>query len=169
MFKKVTTIVAGLCLTASLAVSAFAVPELGWERIKIGDINNDMAIDSLDYALQQRYILGLETFTNEQKVAADVNGDNAITQTDRTFLYNYIMGIPGTADTGTYYNVAFGDVEINGNLTVGDYYFLESYLDGDSNMSWKQLCAADLMQNGVRNGVIDQNDLNTLGAYLGIN
>jgi hypothetical protein len=168
MLKKVAAFAAGLCLTASLAVSSFAVPELGWERITIGDINNDGSINSDDYALQQQYILGLVTFTNEQKVAADVNGDNAITPTDHTFLKNYILGIPGTASVGTYCNIAFGDVELDGDIEIGDYYFLQSYINGQSNMSWKQLCAADLMQNGVRDGVINNADLETLADYLNI-
>lgn len=168
MLKKVAAIAAGLCLTASLAVSSFAVPELGWDRITIGDVNRDGLINVMDYALQQSYILGQTTLTNEQKVAADVNGDNAITPTDHTYLYNYIMGIPGTADTGTYYNIAYGDVELNGNLTIGDYNFLQSYISGQSGMSWKQLCAADIPQNGVRDGVINNADLQVLADYLGI-
>lgn len=168
MLKKVAAFAAGLCLTVSVAVSSFAVPELGWERITIGDINNDGSINSNDLALQTSYILGLTTFTNEQKVAADVNGDNAITPTDQTMLSNFILGIPGTGSTGTYYNVAFGDVELNGDITIGDYYFLQSYLNGQSQMSWKQLCAADIPQNGVRDGVIDSADLQKLADYLHI-
>ncbi len=168
MLKKVAAIAAGLCLTASLAVSSFAVPELGWDRITIGDINRDGYIDSADYSLQQRYIMGIATFTNEQKVAADVNGDNAITPDDHTYLGNYILGIPGTANVGTYYNIAYGDVELDGDLTIGDYYFLQSYINGQSGMSWKQLCAADIPQSGVRDGVIDNADLQVLADYLGI-
>jgi hypothetical protein len=165
MVKKALVLVASLCITITTAVTAFASPPFGYNRIIIGDTNNDFVIDSVDLYILHGAVLGTLSLTNEQKVAADVNGDNALTPTDESLLKNYIMSYPGDIGaTGTYYYVTYGDVEIDGDITIGDYYFLQSYVNGQSGMSFKQLSAADVNRDGTINGT----DVSALGDYLGL-
>ncbi|HEX9061292.1 MAG TPA: glycosyl hydrolase 53 family protein [Clostridia bacterium] len=60
-----------------------------------GDVNGSGKVDSSDYALMKRYLLGtINTFpdANGEK-AADVNGDGKINSTDYSLLKRFILGI----------------------------------------------------------------------------
>ncbi|MFZ5987066.1 MAG: glycoside hydrolase family 9 protein [Bacillota bacterium] len=60
--------------------------------VKYGDLNNDGNIDSTDYVLLRRYILGIiKTFAVPE--AADLDGNGGINSTDYTLLKRYILGI----------------------------------------------------------------------------
>lgn len=63
------------------------------EDIKHGDLNGDTLIDSLDYALLQKYILGTIQEFDVSKEAADLNGDGSINSMDCTLLRSYILGL----------------------------------------------------------------------------
>ncbi len=58
----------------------------------IGDVNGDYQIDSTDYAILKRCILGTMTTTNEISAAGDVNSDGQLDSTDYAILKRYILG-----------------------------------------------------------------------------
>ena len=67
-----------------------------------GDVNNDGSVNSTDYALVKRYLLGTmnvdDYYSGEKKYedlysAADVNVDGAINSTDYSMLRRYIQGV----------------------------------------------------------------------------
>ena len=65
---------------------------------KIGDLNYDDKVNSTDYSLLKRYILGLLTFNSEEeeerfRKAADLNEDNKVNSTDYALLRRTILGI----------------------------------------------------------------------------
>ena len=60
-----------------------------------GDVNGDNVVNSTDYALMKRYILGIITdFPYENGLqAADVNADGAINSTDYALMKRFILGL----------------------------------------------------------------------------
>ncbi|TYQ17960.1 UNVERIFIED_CONTAM: endoglucanase [Acetivibrio alkalicellulosi] len=66
--------------------------------VKHGDLNYDDQIDSTDYILLKRYILGIAIFNtrdeeNRFKTSADLNGDGQVDSTDAVLLRRYILNI----------------------------------------------------------------------------
>ncbi|MFZ5988215.1 MAG: glycoside hydrolase family 9 protein [Bacillota bacterium] len=66
--------------------------------VKPGDLNNDGSINSTDYTLLKRYILGILKFEDPEedrkfRAAADVNGDTGVNSTDLTLLKRRILNI----------------------------------------------------------------------------
>ncbi|NLD45683.1 MAG: glycoside hydrolase, partial [Clostridiaceae bacterium] len=56
-----------------------------------GDLNDDGKINSTDYALLKRFILGTITEFSAPDEAADLNGDKKINSTDYTILKRYLL------------------------------------------------------------------------------
>ena len=54
----------------------------------IGDINGDGSIDTLDYIVLQRYLLGISDY-----VDGDLNGDGSVNSVDYLLLRRYLLGI----------------------------------------------------------------------------
>jgi endo-1,4-beta-xylanase len=54
-----------------------------------GDVNNDGSIDTSDYTLMIRHIIGKDTVSS----AGDVNGDGIINSLDCTYMKQYMLGI----------------------------------------------------------------------------
>ncbi|TYQ15326.1 UNVERIFIED_CONTAM: arabinogalactan endo-1,4-beta-galactosidase [Acetivibrio alkalicellulosi] len=67
----------------------------GNPQIIYGDLNGDGKIDSTDYALLRRYILGIITsFPSENGlISADVSGDGVIDSTDIVLMRRYLIEI----------------------------------------------------------------------------
>lgn len=61
-----------------------------WEKLQLGDVNMDGQITVTDATLVQKYIMNLETLTEQQKRLADVNGDGYITILDVTEIQKLI-------------------------------------------------------------------------------
>ncbi|NLD48849.1 MAG: family 16 glycosylhydrolase [Clostridiaceae bacterium] len=63
--------------------------------VKRGDVNSDGRVDSTDYAMHRRYLLGIITSfpTNNGLIAADVNQDGRINSTDYALIKRIILGI----------------------------------------------------------------------------
>ncbi|TYQ15298.1 UNVERIFIED_CONTAM: dockerin type I repeat protein [Acetivibrio alkalicellulosi] len=60
-----------------------------------GDVDGNGKIDSTDYVIMRRYVLGvIDSFQYEYaERAADVNGDNMIDSTDCVLMRRYLLGI----------------------------------------------------------------------------
>ncbi|TYQ15440.1 UNVERIFIED_CONTAM: dockerin type I repeat protein [Acetivibrio alkalicellulosi] len=62
--------------------------------VMIGDLNGDNRIDSTDYVLLRRYVLGISNIPSEDKYAvADLNLDGRIDSTDCVILRRYLLEI----------------------------------------------------------------------------
>lgn len=59
----------------------------------LGDIDGDGKIGSKDVLKLQRYLLGLETFSEMDKKAADLNGDGKIDSKDLLLLKKKVLGL----------------------------------------------------------------------------
>ena len=61
-------------------------------QITYGDVNNDTNVNSTDYALIKRHILGTATLRGDALIAADVNRDGSVNSTDYALIKRYILG-----------------------------------------------------------------------------
>ncbi len=55
----------------------------------IGDVNGDGEVDFLDATMILRYVRGITTFNEEQKIKADFNQDGVIDETDARMILEY--------------------------------------------------------------------------------
>lgn len=61
--------------------------------VKLGDINNDKAVDAIDFALLKRNLLGDSIIVDERAIkAADVNKDGTIDAIDFALVKKYLLG-----------------------------------------------------------------------------
>ncbi len=62
--------------------------------VKLGDVNGDDSINSLDFALMKSYLIGrISDFPVENDLeVADVNGDNEINSLDLVVMKQYLLG-----------------------------------------------------------------------------
>jgi len=98
----------------------------GEVQVKIGDINGDGSINTLDYAAFKQYLLGMSTSIKTS--AADLNSDKAINILDFAILKKYLLGQITTlpvsestgGNTGGTTTPAEGDITIepNGSMTL---------------------------------------------------
>ncbi len=98
MKKRITKVTAAAIITAMLIVcsvfSTFA-EAVSFDNTKFipGDANNDFAANIYDATLIQKAIVGLETLSYEQQLAADFNGDNSIEISDVTEIQKKIANL----------------------------------------------------------------------------
>jgi len=59
----------------------------------LGDLNDDGKVNSTDYSIMKRHILGLTELTGEALANADVNSDGSINSTDYALMRRYILDI----------------------------------------------------------------------------
>ncbi|RCX14817.1 dockerin type I repeat protein [Anaerobacterium chartisolvens] len=57
----------------------------------LGDLNSDGKVDSIDFTLMKKHILGLETI--EDLAPADLDGNGAVNSLDFSLLKQYLLGI----------------------------------------------------------------------------
>lgn len=64
------------------------------QQIKYGDVSNNGTVDSTDYALMRRYLLGIVTAMTAPnwQTIGDLNGDGNINSTDYSWLRRYLLG-----------------------------------------------------------------------------
>ncbi len=63
----------------------------GGTSVTLGDLNSDGQINSTDFALMKRYLLGLDTLENTE--SADLDGSGAVNSIDIALLKQYLLGI----------------------------------------------------------------------------
>lgn len=59
-----------------------------------GDIDLDNSVTVADATLLQKYVVGIATLTDDQKLLADCNGDGAVDVRDATYIQKTIVKIP---------------------------------------------------------------------------
>jgi pectate lyase len=104
--------------------------------VKIGDINGDGSINTLDYAAFKQYLLGIST--SIKTGAADLNSDKAINIIDFAILKKYLLGqittLPVTestgGNTGGTSEPAEGDITVEPNGTMTLQQAIESIKPG---------------------------------------
>ncbi|HEX9059492.1 MAG TPA: cellulase family glycosylhydrolase, partial [Clostridia bacterium] len=74
-------------------------------NIAYGDLNADGKVNSTDYSLLKRHLLGISTLTGNALKAADVNSDGKINSTDYSLVKRFILGMisvfPASTATST--------------------------------------------------------------------
>lgn len=93
MAKKLISIATLFVLMAVSVFSAFAVEDETKNALVYGDVNIDGDITVIDATDIQKYIVGLEEFTEDSKSAADVDSDGVVSVMDATSIQKYIVGL----------------------------------------------------------------------------
>jgi len=104
----------------------------------VGDINNDGEITNKDRFLLNRYLAGMDGYTDIDKILADINGDGSVNATDAEYLSRHLAGWAGyeklpeintgtsscahTQYTDTYYNTVYVSDTIKTNTTHTYYH-----------------------------------------------
>ena len=105
-----------LLLVFSLLLSTLAV----FANAMRGDINSNGKVESKDYMMLKRYVLGTYQIDDARLANADVNGDGTVNAKDYLMLKRHVLGTyvieqdpsnpdqPGIKDDAAYTNVALG-------------------------------------------------------------
>lgn len=88
---------AALCILAALPLTVGASGEPGMT----GDVSLDGRVDSTDYVLLKRYVLGTYSMNPAQELCADLNGDSEIDSTDYILLKRIVIGTYRLPGAGT--------------------------------------------------------------------
>lgn len=93
---------AALCILSALPLTVGASGEPGMT----GDVSLDGRVNSTDYIMLKRYVLGTYSMNSAQELCADMNGDSKIDSTDYIMLKRIVIGtyrLPGdgTQDPST--------------------------------------------------------------------
>lgn len=88
--KKVLSYIIIIALSQLLVFGSFCAEV----QSKVGDVNGDNSVNSVDLAHMRMYLLGIiRDFPVEDDLwAADVNGDNKINSIDFGFMRSYLLG-----------------------------------------------------------------------------
>jgi endoglucanase len=62
-------------------------------NVKLGDVNGDGAVNSTDYSLLRRCILGIIQLTDAMSASGDMNRDGKVDSTDYALLKRHLLGI----------------------------------------------------------------------------
>ena len=92
--SMITYSVEGITINGSFTVVSDAIYDEE-PQYQIGDTNLDGIISISDVTAIQRYLVELETFTDEQIALADTNGDGEINIIDATHLQKYLAEFDG--------------------------------------------------------------------------
>lgn len=137
-----------------------------------GDINGSGEVTIADKQLLNQYLLGEADFTIAQFQAADINGDGQLTGLDLDALDRLLLGEdPSEVREQSRYEAdviessrrsgGSGDLNFNGEVTVGDRGALTSYFLGNRTLTPAERARIDLNGDG-RVDIADQEHLNQL-------
>lgn len=124
-----------------------------------GDVNCDGFVNSSDALLVQRYAAKLETLKDYQLEIADVNYDGYVNDRDAQLILKKSVGSVKLFPVEL---KCFGDVNLDGEIDVGDVTCLTRYVNGWNKLTEYQKQFADI--NG--DGEIDILDVVCLRQYL---
>ncbi|TYQ15320.1 UNVERIFIED_CONTAM: Subtilisin-like serine proteases [Acetivibrio alkalicellulosi] len=130
-------------------------------RLK-GDINGDGLVNSTDYILLRRYILGISGVLDDAKkefyYVADLNGDGLVNSTDCVLLRRYLLEIiskfPASEEESEGNMIWYRDVITNGKYSPISFFHNDSYnsklILGATYMS---------MENYRNDGIVESGDI----------
>jgi mannan endo-1,4-beta-mannosidase len=78
--------------SSTAALEAYVKAIGGGSASVVGDLTNDGSIDSLDFAVLKKYLLGLSPEITPDMNTWDLNGDNGIDAIDFALLKKYLLG-----------------------------------------------------------------------------
>lgn len=82
----------GITVSAYYDGEEIIPPEKPEEIVMLGDIDQNNKINSTDYALLKRYLLGITALKDTELRAADVNQDESVDEKDWQLLGQYLVG-----------------------------------------------------------------------------
>ncbi|TYQ12703.1 UNVERIFIED_CONTAM: serpin B [Acetivibrio alkalicellulosi] len=142
MLKKLICVMVTLFMLSSFLLTVNVVGMEDYKSLSsivYGDLNGDGHVNSADYILLKRYVLGIITeFTSEHgEIVADLNGDGVINSTDCVLLRRYILEM-----------IDKFPVEQN-SIVIGEG-ISEGFIDGNSRFAFnlfKQINEEDYDEN----------------------
>ncbi len=155
MKKRIGSLLVGLSLFVTVmgaSLPAFAAHSCS-ETVKIGDVNLDGSVDSIDLLALKQEIDCLIYFDNLQSIAADVDYNAAITMADYNMLKDYILGIRTSFPAGSSYTVYYGDVTGDQLVTSADTTKVQNYILGSVYLTAREFAAADVNGDDVVNAI----------------
>ncbi|MBQ4466550.1 MAG: glycoside hydrolase family 9 protein, partial [Oscillospiraceae bacterium] len=87
----VVNCVKGSTAAAYAGATGVQVNYLASDAAVPGDVNGDGGVDIMDVILLNKYVLGVETLTDDQKKAADVDAGGEIDSTDSLNILKYVV------------------------------------------------------------------------------
>ena len=78
---------------AAIYENNYVAPTDPPETYKLGDVDDDGEVDSIDATLIQRYVIGTKDLSAKELTAADVDGDGVVSVIDATFILRYVAGM----------------------------------------------------------------------------
>lgn len=96
--------------------------------VMCGDIDNNSAINSIDFALLRKHLLGMDILAGDALKAADVNVDNSVNSIDIALLKMHLLGIK-LLDIGKKFEKIEDALMTYSGLTIVSY---GGYLNGES-------------------------------------
>jgi arabinan endo-1,5-alpha-L-arabinosidase len=128
-----------------------SAPE-SYNTIKYGDVDGDGQINSIDFALIKKHLLGYSLSTDEAINAADVNGDDVVDSIDYAIHKQFLLGIisefPAAKLPPTPVIPTFKDVSVHDPSVIkanGTYYVIGSHLASAKTtdlMQWQQISSS---------------------------
>ena len=116
-------------VTLTLSVSTLC-PMVSYAAQQSGDLNNDGAVNSIDFGLYRKYLLGSHQLDNVS--LGDLNGDNAANSIDFGLLRRYILGY---------------DTEIGNFNNTGNYSDTENKLEYAEKIFGQEIISVEIIAN----------------------
>jgi hypothetical protein len=129
---------------------------------KIGDIDGNNNVNSIDLGFLRKFLLGQVTLTNLQRISADINKDGNVNAIDYAQLYNCLSKGAVYNTIGSLQFIIYGDVNNDGNVDFSDYDLVNNYLSDGATLSAVQMVATDVDGNGT----VDSGDCDYIKSYI---
>lgn len=122
MKKTISILLAIMMLVSCLAFSVSAAAD----DFQYGSVDGKPGIEAGDARLVLRYSVGLESFDEDQLVAADVDGNNDITAADARLILRASVGLENSAQFG-----------VNGSqVFTSGHFVLETVIDAQEGTAF---------------------------------
>ena len=132
------------------------------ETYKLGDVNGDGKIRSIDQTIINRYLANNTSLTQLQKLAADLDGNGMINVIDKKLMFNYIAGSIQTFPAGA-------PLEERKVITSNKWYSYES--SGENKGMWANAVTVtsdklETYKNASVGTTISMDDITTMWVWI---
>lgn len=144
----VTTVISSMCMASAATDTGEKA-----EYFQYGDVNMDGRVSVTDRTMIQKFLVRMETPTEEQKRLADVDGDGVISVKDSTDIGKYLVRLKCSPRTGTASDIKityalYGDVNRDGVISATDATAIFVHLNGGKRLNILQKQLADVDGDG---------------------